>query len=254
VPTTTGNGTSGTKTGTTTGSTTHTGGSTGSNTHTQTIMSVHNTNTGGPSGPSCIGPRCPPAYTQTNMSVQNTHTGATTGSTSHTQINSGQVRADNGVEVGRMNKSAGSYTHTQTNMSVQAAHGYATTGSAGTSSAMHGGSVYGGSTYTTHSMANNNSFAPNKPVPCTTGYVNGVCRSGSTTGGNHGPGLPGGICPSGQYRGPGGNCTKPLTGNSTSTGSTSHFGAGQNHGGAQPMISHSQGSHSSGAAPSNHRR
>jgi hypothetical protein len=130
-------------------------------------------------------------------------------------------------------------------------------------------------------MTSSSGGAPYKPVPCTTGYVNGVCSSGATTGGNRGPGLPGGACPSGQVRGPSG-CTGPRTGTGSSTspgsGTTSHYGPGQNNGGAttlpvpgnsgaQTMYSHSQGSqsmsthtqssqgsHSSGAAPSNHRR
>jgi hypothetical protein len=109
-------------------------------------------------------------------------------------------------------------------------------------------------------MASSGGSAPTKPVPCTTGYVNGVCGSGATTGGNHGPGLPGGACPSGQVRGPNG-CTGPRTGTGSSTspgsGSTSHLPPGQNHGGgqtimpvtphgngAQPMISHSTGTQS----------
>jgi hypothetical protein len=88
--------------------------------------------------------------------------------------------------------------------------------------------------------------------------VNGVCGSGATTGGNHGPGLPGGACPSGQVRGPNG-CTGPKTGGTTSpgSGSISHYGPGNQTGGAtimpvtphgngaQPMITHSQGSQGS---------
>ena len=81
-----------------------------------------------------------------------------------------------------------------------------------------------------YSSANSSGSAPTKPVPCTTGYVNGVCGSGSTTGGNHGPGLPGGACPSGQVRGPNG-CTGPKTGSTISSGSSTHYGAGQNTGG-----------------------
>jgi hypothetical protein len=241
------------------------------------------------------------------MSVQNTHTGGTTGASSHNQTNSTSFHGDSGTEVGRMNKSSGSTGamsgHGSTGYSTTT-HGYATNGSTGTFSATHGGSAYGGTSSSAHSMTSSSGGAPYKPVPCTTGYVNGVCGSGATTGGNHGPGLPGGACPSGQVRGPSG-CTGPRTGTGSSTspgfGSTSHFGPGNQRGGAttlpvpghgsgaQPMISHSQysqashfqstqpsysqgsqflrsqgsqfsrpqnppPSHSSGAAPSNHRR
>jgi hypothetical protein len=213
-------------------------------------------NTGGRPGGDLTG-KCPTGMSYNNSTRQCVCADGTAPTNSGCKNSGGGTHSSSGAG------STGAMSGTGSTGYSTTTHGYATTSSTGTSSVTHGGSAYGGSTYTTHSMSNNNSFAPNKPVPCTTGYVNGVCGSGATTGGNRGPGLPGGVCPYGQVRLPGGTCgtaRTPTTGSSSSgTGTTPHYS------GAQPMISHSQSSQAShfqstqpsrsqGSQPSGHHR
>ena len=192
-------------------------------------------------------------------SSQGSGSGAPTGSTTGSSMSTGSLpgnkypmkppQGSTGGSTGTgtgtaTNGGGGSTTHTQTNMSVT----------------LHTGSSSSGSTLSTHSMTSSGGGAPTRPVPCMTGYVNGVCGSGSTPhGSGSAPTTPGGSCPAGMARGAGGNCMPAKSGNGSSSGSGSSNhspgqGGGQTtlpvpgHGGAQPMISHasggSQGTHS----------